>query len=417
MRIWAALVTLSIAHIPFECNADDSKNDDAKFSKLRVLLQESPDGTILVSADRKWPNVRVAVQSLIDCNVTYSEAGFKAGAVISVKQICFRGIPKNLPTILAPSYRYNTSREIVHEILDSRQMSPARSAASPASVVDEKSRFSDRRTNTASSLSGKCLSSIQAPVLLNLSYVGKESLKIGDKMTWVYSIRQGTIPLAWVTLSLSNSPQLPYNFWIPPSTVSHNFSVPWNFDPENTVMSGSFTVKITADVMPGVYTLNQVSLTTQACPVTLSSTYNSGGGIYYSANPALGYTLVGPTVHHLPLLTSSVETYVVMGGIPTLPSPPQLIQLTYDGNTSLSYGQDLKWEYKVHKPVKVILQMLLLLPFMIHAIGLLSLLSLQLSQALMGETGATRDVPFAVDHDAYVRSVGPTFPSNLCWRE
>ena len=64
-------------------------------------------------------------------------------------------------------------------------------------------------------------------------------------MTWVYSIRQGTIPLAWVTLSLSNIAQVPYNYWTPPSTVSHNFSVPWNFDSEKTVMSGSFTVKIT----------------------------------------------------------------------------------------------------------------------------------------------------------------------------
>ena len=342
-------MTLSIAYLAFVCNADSSA-DDARFSKLRVLLEESPDGTILVTADRKWPNVRIPVQSLIDCNVTYSEAGFKAGAIISVNRLCFRRIPKNLPTILAPSYRYNTSRVGVNETLDSRRMSTVSTVAPQASVFEEKSDLSNRRT-----LSGKCLSSIQTPVLLNLSYVGKKnSLKIGDKMTWVYSIRQGTIPLAWVTLSLSNSPQLPYYYWIPPSTVSHNFSVPWNFDPENTVMSGSFTVKITADVMPGVYTLNQVSLTTQACPVTLSSTYNSGGGIYYSANPALGYTLVGPTVHHLPLLTSSVETYVVMGGIPTLPSPPQLIQLTYDGNTSLSYGQDLKWEYKVHATFKIL---------------------------------------------------------------
>ena len=199
-------------------------------------------------------------------------------------------------------------------------------------------------------MSEKCLSSIQAPVLLNLSYVGKHSPNIGDKMTWVYSIRQGTIPLAWVTLSLSvsDNARVPYFYGIPPSTVSHNFSVPWNFDPENTVMSGSFTVKITADVMPGVYTLNQVSLTTQACPVTLSSAYYSGGWISYSAYPALGYTLVGPTVHHIPLLTSSVETYVVNGGILTLPTPPQLTHLKYTGNTSVSYGEDLKWEYEVH---------------------------------------------------------------------
>ena len=169
-------------------------------------------------------------------------------------------------------------------------------------------------------------------------------------MTWVYSIRQGTIPLAWVALSLSvsDNARVSYSYyWIPPSTVYHNFSVPWNFDSENTVMSGSFTVKITADVMPGVYTLNQVSLTTRECPFTLSSTYSSGGWISYSASPALGYTLVGPTVHHIPLLTSSVETYFVNGGILT-PTPPQLTQLTYTGNTSVSYGQDLKWEYKVH---------------------------------------------------------------------
>ena len=357
MTLWAALVTLSIAHLAFVCNANDSKND-WRFSKLRVLLQESPDGTILVTADRKWPNVRIPVQSLIDCNVTYSEAGFKAGAVILVNRLCFQRIPKNLPTILAPSYRYNTSRVVVNEFLDSRRTSTISTLSPLANVVGEmsdlSSDLSNRRTNTASSVSGKCLSSIQTPVLLNLSYVGKKSLKIGDKMTWVYSIRQGTIPLAWVTLSLSNSPQLPYNFWIPPSTVSHNFSVPWNFDPENTVMSGSFTVKITADVMPGVYTLNQVSLTTQACPVTLSSTFSLGGGIYYSAYPALGYTLVGPTVHHLPLLTSSMETYVLMGGILTLPTPPKLIELTYVGNTSLSYGQDLKWEYKVNATFKIL---------------------------------------------------------------
>ena len=351
--LWTALATITIAHMAFVCNAHDS-TDDAKFSKLRVLLQESPDGTILVSADRKWPNVRIPVQSLIDCNVTYSEAGFKVGAIISVKSVCFRRIPKNLPTILAPSYRYNTSGEVVNETLDSRQMSHGRNAARPASVVDAKPHLSNRRTDTASSRPGKCLSSIQAPVLLNLSYVGKESLKIGDKMTWVYSIRQGTIPLAWVTLSLSVSDNarvpgsIPYGYWIPPSTVYHNFSVPWNFDSENTVMSGSFTVKITADVMPGVYTLYQLLLGTQACPFTLSSTYYSGGWISYSAYPALGYTLVGPTVHHLPLLTSSVETYVVMGGVLTLPTPPHVIQLTYDGNTSVSYGQDLKWGYKVH---------------------------------------------------------------------
>ena len=345
--LWTALATFSIAHLAFVCSAHRS-GDDAKLSNLRVLLEESPDGTILVSEDLNWPNVRIPVQSLIDCNVTYSEAGFKAGAVIGVKRVCFQRIPKNLPTILAPSYRYNTSREAAKETLDSQPS--VRNVEHPASVVGEKSHLSNRRTNTASFLSGKCLSSIQAPVLLNLSYVGKHSPNIGDKMTWVYSIRQGTIPLAWVTLSLSvrDNSRVPFYYWMPPSTVSHNFSVPWNFDSQNTVMSGSFTVKITADVMPGVYTLNQVSLTTQGCPVTLSSTYYSGGGIYYSANLALGYTLVGPTEHHLPLLTSSVETYVVNGGIPTLPTPPQLIQLTYDGNTSVSYGQDLKWEYKVH---------------------------------------------------------------------
>ena len=107
-------------------------------------------------------------------------------------------------------------------------------------------------------------------------------------------------------------------------------------------------------------------------------------------------------MHHLPLLTSSVETYVVIGGIPTLPTPPQLIQLTYDGNTSLSYGQDLKWEYKVHATFKI-------LPAAHRC-------SLQLSQALMDETGAARDVPFDVDHAAVVGPIGPTFPSNLCWQ-
>ena len=45
----AAMAILSVEHLVFECNADISKND-ARFSKLRVLLQESPDGTILVSA-------------------------------------------------------------------------------------------------------------------------------------------------------------------------------------------------------------------------------------------------------------------------------------------------------------------------------------------------------------------------------
>ena len=355
--LWTALATFSIAHLAFVCSAHRS-GDDAKLSNLRVLLEESPDGTILVSEDLNWPNVRIPVQSLIDCNVTYSEAGFKAGAVIGVKRVCFQRIPKNLPTILAPSYRYNTSREAAKETLDSQPS--VRNVEHPASVVGEKSHLSNRRTNTASFLSGKCLSSIQAPVLLNLSYVGKHSPNIGDKMTWVYSIRQGTIPLAWVALSLSVSDNarvpgsIPYGYWIPPSTVYHNFSVPWNFDSENTVMSGSFTVKITSGVMPGVYTLNQVSLTTQECPFTLSSTYSSGGWISYSANPALGYTLVGPTVHHIPLLTSSVETYVIMGGIPTLPIPPQLIQLMYDGNTSLSYGQDLKWEYKVNATFKIL---------------------------------------------------------------
>ena len=185
-------------------------------------------------------------------------------------------------------------------------------------------------------------------MLLNLSYIGKYSLKIGDKMTWVYSIRQGTIPLAWVTLSLSNIAQVPYYYWTPPSAVSHSFSVPWNFDSEKTVMSGSFTVKITADVMPGVYALYQLSLRTQACPVTISSTCCSGGWIYHWAYPVLAYTVVGPTENHLPLLTTSVETYVVNGGIPTFPTPPQLIELTYDENTSLSYGEYLKWDYKVH---------------------------------------------------------------------
>ena len=343
-----ALLTLSIAHIALKCNAHPSKKDDASFSKLRVLLQESVDGTILVSADGTWPNVRIPVQSLIDCNVTYSEAGFKVGAVIFVKRVCFRRIPKNLPTILAPSYRYNTSSEIVKEALESPKRSSDLIAAPTTTLVDENSNLSHRRINTVSSQSGKCLSRIQAPVLLNLSYIGKTSLKIGDKMTWVYSIKQGTIPLAWVTLTLSKTPQVPYDYWIPPSTVSHNFSVPWNFDSENTVMSGSFTVKITADVMPGVYTLTQAALCTQACPVTICSTYYSGGWISFSAYPALGYTLVEPTVHHLPLLTNSVETYVLMGGVLTLPTPPQLIQLTYHGNTSVSYGEDLKWEYKVH---------------------------------------------------------------------
>ena len=284
--LWAALETLTIAHLVLVCHADGAKND-ARFSELRVLLEESPDGTILVTADRKGPNVRIPVQSLIDCNVTYSEAGFKAGAVISVNRLCFRRIPINLPTILAPSYRYNTSRVAVDETLDSRRSSTISTLSPLASEDGEKSdlssNFSNRRTNTASSLSGKCLSSILTPELLNLSYVGKESLKIGDKVTWVYSIRQGTIPLAWIMLALSVkiNAQVPYYYSIPPSTVSHNFSVPWNFDSQNTVMSGSFTVKITADLMPGVYTLNQVSLTTQACPVTLSSTFSLGGWISY----------------------------------------------------------------------------------------------------------------------------------------
>ena len=356
--VWAALATLSIAQTAFESNADYSR-DDLRFIKLKVLLEESPDGTILVSADRKWPNVRILVQSLIECNVTYSEAAFKAGAVISLKRVCFQAIPKNLPTILAPSYRYNASSGVPKESSGLPQVSSVRAVSPRTKVVDEKSDLSNRRTNTASSLSGKCLSSIQAPELLSFSYVGKKSLKIGDKMSWVYSIKQGTIPLAWISLSLSNT-QGTFCGWIPQSTVSHNFSVPWNFNSEKTVMNGSFTVKITADVMSGVYALYQVSLTTQACPFTLTSTYNSGGWIYYSAYPALGYTVVGPTVHHLPLLTSSEEPFVLNGGISSLPTPPQLIQLTYDGNTSLSYGEDLKWGYKVHTSLKFVFQILLL---------------------------------------------------------
>ena len=138
LALWTALATLSIAHLAFVCSAHRS-GDDAKFSKLRVLLEESPDGTILVSEDQMWPNVRVPVQSLIDCNVTYSEARFKAGATISVKRLCFRRIPKNLPTILAPSYRYNTSREAAKETLDSQKMPSVRNVEHPASVVGEKS--------------------------------------------------------------------------------------------------------------------------------------------------------------------------------------------------------------------------------------------------------------------------------------
>ena len=144
--------------------------------------------------------------------------------------ICTKGLfPKDSQKLAndpCSSYRYNLSGEVIK----SRQRPPVRNVAQPANVVDEKLHLSNRRTNFASPPPGKCLSSIQAPVLLNLSYIGKYSLKIGDKMTWVYSIRQGTIPLAWVTLSLSNIAQVPYYYCTPPSTVSHNFSVPWNLD-------------------------------------------------------------------------------------------------------------------------------------------------------------------------------------------
>ena len=320
-----------------EGNSDDLRNGP-KLTKLKILLAESPDGTILVSADGKWPNVRIPVQSLVDCNVTYADEIFKMGSIIYVKEACFRRIPKSLPTIQAPSYHYR-----VKENSESPQELSGRTYKTQTKGIDEKSGLKSRSSRRiySSSSSNECLSSIQAPVLQNLSYVGKRSLKIGDKMTWVYSIKQGSIPLAWTTLTFSTSVSSSQ------STISHNFSVPWDFDPDESVTRGSFTVKISANVMSGVYTLNQVSLTTQSCPFSISSTYWQGGAVYNSANAVIGVAVLGPTSHQLSLLSSSSEPFVLSGGISTCPVPPQLIQLRYIGNISVSYGQDLKWEYKV----------------------------------------------------------------------
>jgi hypothetical protein len=335
------------ASFSYRTNSNFKQFSGQSARQLQVLAGENPDGTLLVSVDYQWPPVRIAVQSLFDCNLTYPEGGLKPGSYLSVESSLFARFPIFRSMVQAPSHRFSHS---VAEMFE-----PSADQTHTSDGPDIRSESLDRRSIVAGEKSEdqarlrtqkSCPSlSIRAPVLLNLSYFGSHSPKPRDKMTWVYSIQQGSVPLSSITLLFED----PVNFFSLSSYISRNISVPWNFQSTSNIISGSITYKVKGSELSSTFILSQVVLKTQACPGFVHTNYRKGGWIYYSYNSMIS-TINGPQAHGLQLLAANAEPYV-LGNRPVFSfenvKPPVLIEFKYVGNYSVAWGEELIWEYKV----------------------------------------------------------------------
>jgi hypothetical protein len=329
---------------------------------LQVLGGENPDGTILVAVDEKWPPVRIAraVQSLLDCNLTYPDRGFKPGSFLSIESSLFQRITN--PTILesiiqTPSNRFSHAIE-PNENEDNKHGSDGidiRSAASSGkSFVAAAEKMDVGLRGTVAEVENRCpFVSVRAPILLSFSYYGPHNPKVGGKMTWVYSIMQGSVPLSGITLRFLDPSSYLYSQIL---KISHNLSVPWNLQSTGTVTNGSFTYKVSGSEPSGTYQLLQIVLTTEACPVCVTVTLqhkqeNMPGYVSYAHNTIMS-TVIGPLTHSLQILSSNAASFVFGAGLAASSNlnavpPPELIEFKYIGNYSVAWGDDLVWEYKV----------------------------------------------------------------------
>jgi hypothetical protein len=320
-----------------------SDNSDKSTRRLQVLVGENPDGTLLVAVDEEWPPVRIPVQSLLDCNLTYPDEGFKPGSILSIESSLFARVPILMFMVQAPLHRVKHSvPEIVEPIAnqahisddqDIRRAFPDRSSIEAAEKMDDGLRNTDNLCPQFT---------IRAPILLNLSYYGSHHPKPGDKMTWVYSIQQGSVPLSWITLRFFDYTNNIISY------ISRNISVPWNFHSTSNITSGSITYKVRSSELSGTYRLFEIVLATQACPDYVYTNYQNSGWIYYTYNynPMIS-TVIGSQTHSLHLLSSNAASYV-LGSTPALTvKSPELLEFKYIGNFSVAWGEELIWEYKV----------------------------------------------------------------------
>jgi hypothetical protein len=323
-------------------DSDVKEGAGLSIRRLQVLTGENPDGTLLVAVDEMWPPVRIAVQSLLDCNLTYPEGGFKPGISISIKSSMFQRFPILSSTVQAPSHRMPKMVEPALMTDHGQRQSPD----GPLKDVRRAAPHQDAAKVGLRNSANLCSQlTIRAPVLLNISYYGSYTPKVGDKMTWVYSVQQGSVPLSSITLRFSGIPsESPSS--LSPSYISRNFSVPWDFQSKSKVTNGSITYKIKSSDLSGTFGLRQVILATQACPGFVYAYYQPGNWIYYSYNSVRIYSVIGPLSHSLRLLSGDGATYVLGSG-PFVIIPPELIELKYIGNFSVAWGENLIWEYKV----------------------------------------------------------------------
>jgi hypothetical protein len=332
---WVVAVNLiaPIASFSYSLDSDVKQSAGLLFRRLQVISGENPEGTLLVAVDEKWPPVRIAVQSLLDCDLEHPAGGFKPGIFLSINSSLFQTFPILTSMVQAPlSVSQPEPTRVDERQISDGPLKDSRRANQYNEVSEEEVGLRDS-TNPCPQLT------FRAPILLNFSYYGSQSPRVGDKMTWVYSIQQGSAPLSWITLRF-------YSNYLS-SSISRNISVPWDFQSRGKVTTGSITYKVRSSDLSGTYILQQVVLTTQACPYFVDSNYQFGGWIYYSYNSARIKSIIGPQTHSVNLLSGYLASYVLGSGSNPTIVPPELIELRYTGYSSVAWGEDLIWEYKV----------------------------------------------------------------------
>jgi hypothetical protein len=289
---------------------NDFDQDSNITSKLVVMSLQNQDGTILILKDDTWPPFRI---SLVDMASYWKFPGsaqdIAIGTVITIHPSMVDTIPVISSPTQWPAGSGRPSRngfEYVNEL--KRKVSLGRftdltSEASdqPGGPADSTSKlnqpnllkkessngFPQGDLGEASDLRAEQIplpgSYVTPPRLLDLSFVGYQNIRIGDTLSWKFSIRQGDSPMASLQLNFRGN----YNSVF---TASQSFAVPVGFDGSNTVTNGtlSFQIRSLNQYLPGTYTFESLILTTQPCPVNMSVSFNSYGSISYSSPlPAL----------------------------------------------------------------------------------------------------------------------------------
>jgi hypothetical protein len=305
-------------------------------SRLTFLTPESQDGTILVSLNDGQPPFRVAVLDLIlNLDVKATPHGFVVGSSVDIDMSALDTIPK-----ISPSFGLTRGSRI-EPLLRFLHMADVRKTNNHLSQVTSHRKEGNEKSQSHGTLRSQYYSqggTYKAAQLLDISYVGKSNLEIGDALTWKVSVLQGDAPLASISINLVG-PYDTYHF-----KVVKDYPTPIGFgDSSMHILNGTVTSIITNPLMDGSYSITHISLRTQACPLGMST------NIFPSRADASVMTGDGTATagSQLSLSAFNLMPLTFGSGLPPNVTCPSLLSFQMESAPVVSIGDEVRWNFTV----------------------------------------------------------------------